>query len=61
LYAEAERLAFLNATAPQFFWHLQRLLHFDMLLTIARMLDEPDTAGNKHLSIRRLPGCCRLT
>jgi AbiU2 len=45
----------LNATAPTFFYNLQRMMWEDILLHLCRITDPPKSAGKDTLTIRRMP------
>ena len=55
LYAVSpEDIQILNDTAPFFFFMLHDVLWHDVVLSIARLNDPPETSGRENLSFRRL-------
>lgn len=56
LYATNEkRVGLLNATAPNFFAHLEDLVWRETLLHLCRLTDPPKSVGKRNLTVRRLP------
>ncbi len=56
LFAESpETIEVLNATAPRFFYRLDRFLWNDVLLHLCRITDPPQSVGKSNLTIQRLP------
>ena|SRR5205809_463892 len=51
----AEPVDLLNEIAPNFFRTVQDVLLDEVLLHIARLIDSPESMGQKNLTLRRLP------
>ncbi len=55
LYSDTERLQVLNDVAGTLFYVLQRMLLWDVLLELARLVDSPQTGRKKNLTLHSLP------
>ncbi|NIM15018.1 MAG: hypothetical protein GTO45_23880 [Candidatus Aminicenantes bacterium] len=59
LFVEKEsRLDYLNKAAPNFFWIVEKTLFYDIILHIARLIEEsgrPRGKGKPNLTLRYLP------
>lgn len=49
----------MNATAPRFFWSLERVLRQDVVLSLSRLCDPPGTGGQQNLTFCRHPALIR--
>src|ERR1035437_3727130 len=54
LFGSNEKVALLNDTAPVFFGYLWNSMLFDILLSIARLLDPRASRGKENLSFKNL-------
>ena len=54
LYMDADVVALLNSTAPEFFVLLQELLADNIILSIAKLTDKATTGGQENLTLSRL-------
>jgi enoyl reductase-like protein len=52
---DRETIDLLNATAPTFFYDLQRMMWEDLLLHLCRLTDPPKTRKYNNLTLARLP------
>ncbi len=56
-----DTIALLNATAPAFFYDLERVMWEDVLLHLCRFTDREQTMGRDNLTIQRMPPLMEVT
>ena len=56
-----DTIALLNATAPAFFYDLERVMWEDVLLHLCRVTDREQTMGRDDLTIQRMPPLMEVT